>query len=101
MSTAGGPDVFYDGMNLPFQDASFDTLLSVQGLEHTSDPQHLLEEMSRVLRSDGLMILNAPFSFRLHEEPHDYFRYTPHGLRVMCQKARLEVIDIQPQGGLG
>jgi SAM-dependent methyltransferase len=100
-SRAGGPDVYYDGVNLPFPDASFDTVLSVQVLEHTSDPQHLLAEMSRVLRPDGLLILNAPFSFRLHEEPHDYFRYTPHGLRVMCQKAQLEVIDIQPQGGFG
>ena len=100
-SRTGGPDVFYDGVNLPFQDASFDTVLSVQVLEHTSDPQHLLEEMSRVLRPGGLMILSAPFSFRLHEEPHDYFRYTPHGLRMMCEKAQFEVIEIQPQGGFG
>jgi SAM-dependent methyltransferase len=100
-SQAGGPDVFYDGVSLPFEDASFDTVLSVQVLEHTAEPQRLLEEMSRVLRPDGLMILNAPFSFRLHEEPHDYFRYTPHGLRAMCEKARLEVFDIQPQGGFG
>jgi SAM-dependent methyltransferase len=100
-SQAGGPDLFYDGVALPFEDASFDTVLSVQVLEHTPEPQRLLEEMSRVLRPDGLMILSVPFSFRLHEEPHDYFRYTPHGLRAMCQKARLEVIEIQPQGGFG
>ena len=100
-SHTAGPDVFYDGASLPFEDASFDTVLSVQVLEHTSDPQHLLDEMSRVLRPDGLLILNAPFSFRLHEEPHDYFRYTPHGLRVMCQRARLEVIGVQRQGGFG
>jgi SAM-dependent methyltransferase len=100
-SQAGGPDVFYDGLNLPFEDAGFDTVLNVQVLEHTPEPQRLLEEMSRVLRPGGLMILNAPFSFRLHEEPHDYFRYTPHGLRAMCERAGLEVIDVRPQGGFG
>ena len=100
-SHAGGPDVLYDGVNLPFEDASFDTVLSVQVLEHTPEPQRLLEEMSRVLRPGGMLILNAPFSFRLHEEPHDYFRYTPHGLRTMCQKASLEVTDVEPQGGFG
>jgi SAM-dependent methyltransferase len=100
-SQAGGPDVLYDGVSLPFEEASFDTVLSVQVLEHTAEPQRLLEEMSRVLRPGGLMILNAPFSFRLHEEPHDYFRYTPHGLRAMCEKAGLEVVDIHPQGGFG
>ena len=100
-SQTGGPDVLYEGRSLPFEDASFDTVLSIQVLEHTAEPQALLEEMSRVLRPDGLMILNAPFSFRLHEEPHDFFRYTPHGLRAMCEKAQLEVIDIRPQGGFG
>ena len=100
-SHAGGPDVLYDGVNLPFEDASFDTVLSIQVLEHTSEPQRLLTEMSRVLRPGGLMIISAPFSFRLHEEPHDFFRYTPHGLRMMCEKAQLQVIDIQPQGGFG
>jgi SAM-dependent methyltransferase len=100
-SQAGQPDVLYDGVSLPFDDASFDTVLSVQVLEHTDEPQRLLEEMSRVLRPQGLMILSAPFSFRLHEEPHDFFRYTPHGLRAMCEKAQLEVIDVQPQGGFG
>ena len=48
----------------------------------------------------GLLILSAPFSFRLHEEPHDYFRYTPHGLRSMLTGAGLEVEEIRPQGDL-
>src|SRR5712692_5772874 len=77
------PDVYYDGKRIPFDEESFDTVLSIQVLEHTPTPQELLNEMSRVLRRDGVLILSAPFSFRLHEEPHDYFRYSPHGLRVM------------------
>jgi hypothetical protein len=28
--------------------------------------------MSRVMKDDGLLILTAPFSFRLHEEPDDF-----------------------------
>jgi SAM-dependent methyltransferase len=94
------PDLYYDGSRLPFEDASFDTVLSVQVLEHTPRPQPLLQEMSRVLRRDGLLILSAPFSGRLHEEPFDFFRYTPHGLRAMCAEAGLEVTEVWDQGNI-
>jgi SAM-dependent methyltransferase len=94
------PDYYYDGDKLPFPDQSFDTVLSVQVLEHTPQPQRLLNEMARVLREDGLLILTAPFSFRLHEEPHDYFRFSPHGLRSMANEAGLEITETWNQGDL-
>jgi SAM-dependent methyltransferase len=98
---ATSPDVLYDGHRLPFADESFDTLLNIQVLEHTPAPQALLNEMARVLKKDGLLILSVPFCFRLHEEPHDYFRYTPHGIRTMCEVAGLEVTEMHAQGSLG
>ena len=94
------PDLYYDGLRLPFEDKSFDTVLNVQVLEHTPEPGLLVREMSRVLKDDGLLILSAPFDFRLHEQPHDYFRYTPHGLRTLCEKAGLEIIEVHKHGGL-
>ncbi|XXX74428.1 class I SAM-dependent methyltransferase [Sorangium sp. So ce134] len=96
----GKADVLYDGERLPFPDASFDTVLSVQVLEHTPRPGALVAEMARVLRPGGLLILSAPFSFRLHEEPHDYFRFSPHGLRALCGRAGLTVEEICPHGSL-
>lgn len=99
-SKSGGPDLAYDGRTLPFDTASFDTVMSVQVLEHTPDPQRLVDEMSRVLKPGGTMIVTAPFSFRLHEEPHDYFRYSPHGLRHMLAHSGLEVFEMRAQGGL-
>lgn len=93
-------DVLYDGTRLPFDDASFDTVINVQVLEHTPQPQHLLNEIGRVLRPGGILILSAPFSFRLHEEPHDYFRYSPHGMRELCKNAGISIEDVSAQGGL-
>jgi SAM-dependent methyltransferase len=94
------PDLLYDGNRLPFDDGSFDTVLNVQVLEHTPRPLELVKEMSRVLKDDGRLILSAPFQFRLHEEPHDYFRYSPHGLRALCREAGLEVVEVHPMGSL-
>jgi SAM-dependent methyltransferase len=94
------PDLYYDGRRLPFEDKSFDTVLNVQVLEHTPEPGALVREMARVLKDDGLLILSAPFDFRLHEQPHDYFRYTPHGLRVLCDQAGLEIVEVHKHGSL-
>ncbi len=94
------PDVLYDGNRLPFDDNVFDTVLSVQVLEHTPRPAALVCEMGRVLKPGGILILTAPFSFRLHEEPHDYFRYSPHGLKQLCGDAGLTVVEMQQQGSL-
>lgn len=95
-----GPDFVYDGVKLPFPDRSFDTVLNVQVLEHTPYPGRLVCEISRVLTDEGLLILIAPFQFRLHEQPHDYFRYTSHGLRHLCDEAGLEIVEIHQQGSL-
>jgi SAM-dependent methyltransferase len=94
------PDLLYDGKRLPFDDKSFDTVLNVQVLEHTPEPGALVKEMSRVLKDDGRLILTAPFSFRLHEEPHDYFRYSPHGLGQLCKEAGLVIEHTETLGGL-
>ena len=93
-------DVVYDGDRMPFPDGTFDTVLSVQVLEHTPRPGALIKEIARVLAPDGLLILTAPFSFRVHEQPHDYFRYTPYGLAHLCDEAGLEITETQYQGSL-
>jgi SAM-dependent methyltransferase len=100
LTQAVKPDVFYDGKTLPFESRSFDTVISITVLEHTPDPQTVLNEIGRVVKKDGIVVVVAPFSFRLHEEPNDYFRYSPHGLRVMFDTAGLAVDEIWSQGDL-
>jgi SAM-dependent methyltransferase len=97
---SSGPDYLYDGDWLPFEDGCFDTVISIQVLEHTPYPRHLVSEMSRVLKKGGSLILAAPFSFRLHEEPHDYFRYSPHGLGLLCSEAGLAIEHVEQVGSL-
>ena len=85
---------------LPFEIASFDTVLLTDVLEHIPEPMHLVSEIARILRPGGKLILGVPFFYWLHEVPHDYYRYTEFALRRFCQLSGLHVIDIVTYGGL-
>ncbi|RBQ26588.1 MULTISPECIES: methyltransferase domain-containing protein [Arcobacteraceae] len=76
-----------------------DTVVSLNVLEHLYDPQQFLKESYRVLKDDGTIILHIPFQWWVHEAPHDYFRYTPYGLRYLLSEAGYTDIKIQPIAG--
>ena len=93
------PDVAALAAELPFAERSFDTALSIAVIEHVQDPRRMLVEVRRVLRPGGHLILLAPQYWRLHEEPHDFFRFTHYGLAHLAREAGLEVVDVRAQGG--
>lgn len=45
---------------LPFADASFDVVVSIEGLEHIQRPFDFVRECRRVLRPDGFLVLSTP-----------------------------------------
>jgi len=57
------------GEQLPFTPASFDTILSHEVLEHVSDDRRCVEEMLRVLKPGGVILLFVPnlgYPFETH-----------------------------------
>lgn len=85
--------------SLPIRDETVDTVLSTQVLEHVPQPNIHLSEIFRVLKPGGFLILTCPGSFMLHEEPHDYYRFTTYGLRYMLEKCGFNVLRIDSAGG--
>jgi len=43
-----------------FEDAYFDVVTLWDVLEHVSDPKNLLKEINRILKKDGLLVINYP-----------------------------------------
>jgi len=84
---------------IPFPDAGFDTILLSDVLEHLPDPQLFWAEAARLLAGGGKLILNVPFYYPVHEEPHDYYRYTQFALRRFAERAGLSVVELAPIGG--
>ena len=94
-----GIDLVGDLLRMPVRDAAFDAVLCTETLEHLTDPETFLRESARVLRRGGRLYLTAPLQFREHQEPHDYFRYTRHGLKYLLDRAGLGAESIEPEGG--
>ena len=94
-----GLDAVADLSALPFPDGTFDAALNIVTLEHLREPGRALREMSRVLKPGGVLLLIAPHEWEVHQAPHDYFRYTCHGLRFLLEQAGLEVQSLTPAGG--
>lgn len=85
---------------LPFEDNTFDTIILSDVLEHIQNPMFLWYEMNRVLKKDGILIMNIPFFYWLHEQPFDYYRYTRYALENFANQSNFKVICIQEIGGV-
>jgi SAM-dependent methyltransferase len=94
------PDLIIEpGESLPLADASFDTVVSTQVLEHVADPDQYLSECRRLLKPDGRLVISVPMQWRHHEVPHDYRRYTRFGLEHALARHGFTPADLRPCGG--
>lgn len=84
---------------LPFGDASFDKIISIEVVEHVEEPEKVFREFSRVLRPGGSLFLAAPFVWHLHQEPHDHHRFSQYFYHSVARRFGLEVRSITPMGG--
>ena len=86
-------------VEIDLKDEVADSIVSISVLEHLLEPQVFLNESFRILKKDGRMLLQVPWQWRLHEIPHDYFRYTPYALKNMFAKAGFNDVKIEATSG--
>ncbi len=65
-----------DALDLPFAGASFDVVVAALVLCRVRDPRRGLEEMLRVLRPGGRLVLATPFAFN---DPEHWRKFWPSG----------------------
>jgi SAM-dependent methyltransferase len=78
-----GVDRIEDLRSLTLADASVGTAICLETLEHCEDPLAACRELARVVLPGGVAIVSAPFLLGIHAYPHDFFRFTPAGMRSM------------------
>lgn len=86
-------DVIADGECLPFKDGSVDVILCNDALQYFPRPMQGIDEMHRVLRPGGRLILSTRSSYPEHHDEH--WRFFPHSLRHLTKN--FSSVDIRPE----
>jgi SAM-dependent methyltransferase len=95
----GQLDAVADLTALPFSNNAFLAAVNIVTLEHIREPARALQEIARILQSGGTLLLIVPHEWEVHQSPHDYFRYTRHGIAWLLHQAGMEATSLQPVGG--
>ncbi len=89
-----------DGCAMSFPDASYDTVVNLQVLEHVFEPNLMMREMCRVLRPGGHLIMLIPQTSTLHLIPHHYYNFTRFWIQEALQRNGMENLELRPLGGI-
>jgi ubiquinone/menaquinone biosynthesis C-methylase UbiE len=93
-------DFVSDINTIPVNSNEFDVILCTEVLEHVPEPISAIKEMSRILKSKGIILITAPLGSGLHQEPyHFYGGYTPYWYEKFLSDNGFESIIITPNMG--
>lgn len=93
-------DKFYNGSDIPFPSDSFDVVICTEVLEHVNEPQKLLCEISRVLKTGGQLFLTMPFVWNEHEIPSDFYRFTRFEHQQLFKQSGLFILKLEETTGV-
>jgi len=99
-------DCHQDIQHMTFDDNSFDAVLCIQVLEHVANPFLAADEILRVLRPNGTLLVTVPFLAQYHgkqaeayspdhEHYPDFWRFTHQGLEeLFCKFQNIRVYSL-------
>lgn len=99
-------DCHQDIEYMTFNKNYFDGVICLEVLEHVKNPFQAVNEMKRVLKNNGMLLLTVPFllqyhgkgsSSQCHEHYPDFWRFTHEGLQNLFSD--FQKLDILPLGG--
>lgn len=87
-----GVDLVDDVETLSLPDASVGTVLALNTFEHVRHFWRGFEEVRRILRPGGALLVCCPFYFHVHNYPSDYWRFTPAALELLLESYSSKLI---------
>lgn len=92
-------NIVCDITDMPLEDNSVDVVLCTEVFEHLKDPVLAVQEIARILKSGGELILTAPFCSLTHMAPY----YFANGFSEFWYKEHLEangfeIRELTPDG---
>jgi SAM-dependent methyltransferase len=80
-----GVDKVLDLHDIALPSESVGTVLCLDTLEHVEYPHKALEEIQRILKPDGMVVISSVMCFPIHDYPYDYWRFTPEAFRSILK----------------
>jgi SAM-dependent methyltransferase len=80
-----GVDQSLDLHNINLPSESVGTIFCLDTLEHVEYPHLALEEIERVLKPNGLVVISSVMNHHIHDYPFDYWRFTPEGFKSLLK----------------
>lgn len=90
-----GVDKIENAEKLTFKNETIGTILMLETIEHIQNPIKVLDEIHRVLKKDGIVIITSLMDFQIHDFPEDYWRFTPKSFEHLLRKFPIKIIGFQ------
>jgi ubiquinone/menaquinone biosynthesis C-methylase UbiE len=84
---------------IPLESGTFDYILLTQVLEHVPEPQKVMDELSRLLKPTGKIIMSVPQCVGEHQQPYHFFNFTRFGIGYLANKSNLKINTLETMGG--
>ena len=91
------PCILGDAGSIPVKSNTVDCVKCTELLEHVEHPEVVLNEITRVLKPGGTLILSIPFNLGIHADPYDYQRFTDQKLERMLE-GNFHIQTLKKQG---
>lgn len=86
-----------DVANLPFESNSFDIVVCFEVIEHVEDTDRVLDELARVVRDDGVLVISSPNrDVFMSGNPHHRREFVPAELKTALDQ-RFENVRLYRQ----
>jgi 2-polyprenyl-3-methyl-5-hydroxy-6-metoxy-1,4-benzoquinol methylase len=82
------------GQTIPFNEGTFDAVVLMNVLEHVYENRRLVQNIAKILKPGGKLILTVPFLLKVHQAPFDFSRYTPYYLDNLAHDSGLVVTNL-------
>ena len=77
-------DLYYKDLS-KMPDNSYELVFCTGLLEHIPDPQRIVDDLRRICKVGGKVVLSASSVFSYHEGPDD-FHFTPYSMQILFSK---------------
>ena len=89
-----GCDLTLDVRSMPeITSEVYDCIFCAGVMEHVDDYHAAFNELTRILKVGGILLLGLPFRQAIHWPPQDFWRFTEYGIRHLL-KDLYEIVEV-------